>query len=85
MAVGGMESTRDVIMVGQMGIRYLIDGAATGGMGVFELSVPPHSNVPPPHSHTRNEECVYVLEGTLRYSVAERGRQAAPIHHEHRR
>ena len=69
MAVGGMESARDPIMVGQMGIRYLIDGAATGGMGVFELSVPPHSNVPPPHSHTRNEECVYVLEGTLRYSV----------------
>ncbi|NPT59920.1 cupin domain-containing protein [Paraburkholderia sp. 5N] len=25
--------------------------------------------VPPPHSHTRNKECVYVLEGILRYSV----------------
>lgn len=69
MAVGVMESTQEPIMVGQMSIRYLIDGAATGGMGVFELSVPPNSNVPPPHSHTRNEECVYVLAGTLRYSV----------------
>jgi len=59
----------DAIMVGQLGIRYLIDGAATGGMGVFELSVPPGSNVPPPHSHTRNEECVYVLQGVLRYGV----------------
>jgi uncharacterized cupin superfamily protein len=38
-------------------------------LGVFELTVPPGSHVPPPHSHTDNEECVYVLEGTLRYSV----------------
>ncbi len=57
------------ISVGQLRIRYLIDGTAAGGMGVFEMDVPPGSNVPPPHSHTRNEECVYVLEGTLRYSV----------------
>ena len=57
------------IKVGQLTIRYLVDGSETGGMGVFELTVPPGSNVPPPHSHSRNEECVYVLEGTLRYSV----------------
>jgi quercetin dioxygenase-like cupin family protein len=55
--------------LGKLRIQYLIDGAATGGMGVFELTVPPGSNVPPPHSHTNNEECVYVLEGVLRYSV----------------
>ncbi|MDM0078595.1 cupin domain-containing protein [Variovorax sp. J2P1-59] len=36
---------------------------------MFELSVPPGSNVPPPHSHTKNDECIYLLEGTLRYSV----------------
>ncbi|HEY2256456.1 MAG TPA: cupin domain-containing protein [Variovorax sp.] len=41
----------------------------TGSVGMFELTVPPGSNVPPPHSHTNNDECVYVLEGTLRYSV----------------
>ncbi len=69
MSVGMSDSSQDAIMVGQLHIQYLIDGTATGGMGVFELSVPPHSNVPPPHSHTRNEECAYVLEGTLRYSV----------------
>ena len=69
MTVGSPESPQESIMVGQMCIRYLIDGTATGGMGIFELSVPPNSNVPPPHSHTRNEECAYVLEGTLRYSV----------------
>ena len=34
-------------------------------MGIFELTVPPASNVPPPHSHSNSEEIVYVLEGTL--------------------
>ena len=69
MPVVSSESPQESIMVGRMRIRYLIDGTATGGMGVFELSVPPNSNVPPPHSHSLNEECAYVLEGTLRYSV----------------
>lgn len=57
------------IAVGRLTIQYLIDGAETGGLGVFELTVPSGALVPPPHSHTHNEECVYVLEGTLRYAV----------------
>lgn len=58
-----------VIKVGELGIDYLVDGAGTSSLGMFELTVPPGSNVPPPHSHSNNEECVYVLEGTLRYTV----------------
>lgn len=57
------------IKVGQLGIDYLVDGSRTANLGMFELTVPPGSNVPPPHSHSNNEECVYVLAGTLRYSV----------------
>jgi quercetin dioxygenase-like cupin family protein len=57
------------ITVGGLTIDYFIDGSKNGGLGVFELTVPPGSNVPPPHSHTHNEECVYVLAGVLRYSV----------------
>jgi len=57
------------IRVGQLGINYIVDGSNTGAIGMFELNVPPGSNVPPPHSHSRNEECVYVLAGTLRYTV----------------
>jgi quercetin dioxygenase-like cupin family protein len=68
----------DAIKVGQLEIRYLIDGAAHAGLGVFELTVPAGSNVPPPHSHTHNEECVYVLEGTLRYSVDNDTRDLRP-------
>jgi len=59
----------ELIKVGQLEIRYLVDGAERGGLGVFEMTVPAGAIVPQPHSHTDNEECVYALEGTLRYSV----------------
>ncbi|WP_017329126.1 cupin domain-containing protein [Burkholderia stagnalis] len=71
-------ASTDAIAVGELTIRYLVDGTATGGIGVFELTVPPGAQVPPPHSHARNEECVYVLSGTLRYSVDRVVRELAP-------
>jgi quercetin dioxygenase-like cupin family protein len=57
------------INAGQLRIRYLVDGSKSASMGIFELTVPPASNVPPMHSHSNNEEIVYVLEGILRYTV----------------
>lgn len=68
----------DVIKVGQLEIRYLVDGTAQQGLGVFELTVPPGANVPPPHSHTHNEEFIYLLEGALHYSVDDVSRELAP-------
>ncbi len=70
----------EVVRVGQLEIRYLVDGARTGGLGLFEMKVPAGAHVPPPHSHTNNEECVYVLEGTLRYSVDGETRDLQPGH-----
>ncbi|QBR03352.1 cupin domain-containing protein [Paraburkholderia pallida] len=72
------KGSNEPIQLGLLTVRYLIDGSATGGMGVFELTVPPGSRVPPPHSHTGNEECVYVLEGVLRYGVDGVIRDLAP-------
>src|SRR5215470_8985712 len=66
-----------VIRLGQLSINYIADGSSTSSLGMFELTVPPGSNVPPPHSHSNNEECVYVLEGTLRYSVGSETRDLA--------
>jgi quercetin dioxygenase-like cupin family protein len=66
------------INVGQLRIRYLIDGSQSASLGMFELTVPPGSNVPPPHSHTNNEEIVYVLEGRFRYSVGSDARDLGP-------
>ena len=67
-----------LISVGQLTINYIVDGSATSSMGMFELSVPSGSNVPPPHSHSNNEECIYVLQGTLRYTVGDETRDLAP-------
>jgi quercetin dioxygenase-like cupin family protein len=68
-----------VVKIGQLEIRYLIDGTVSGaGMGMFELTVAPGARVPPAHSHTNNEEIVYVLEGRLRYSVDDETRDLGP-------
>lgn len=71
-------SENSTIQIGSLTIKYLLDGTATGSAGMFELVVPPGAQVPPPHSHTHNEECVYVLEGTLRYSVDGDARDLCP-------
>lgn len=62
-------TAQEVIRLGQLEVRYLQEAGNGCQMGCFELRVPPGSNVPPPHSHSANEELVYVLEGTLRYTV----------------
>lgn len=65
----GPAAQADQISLGQLQIRYLRDGASEGRTGAFEMIVPSRSNVPPPHRHAHNEEYLYVLEGTLRYTV----------------
>ena len=68
-----------VLRIGQLEIRYLVDGTVSGaGMGVFELTVPPGARVPPAHSHKNNEEIVYVLDGVLRYRVDDETRDLKP-------
>lgn len=64
-----LNEASEVIRVGQIEIRYLLDGQKSGTMGMFEMTLEPNSNVPPPHSHPAADEVVYVLEGMLRYSV----------------
>jgi quercetin dioxygenase-like cupin family protein len=59
----------ELIRLGALEIRYLQKAGNGSEMGMFEMRVPPASMVPPPHSHPGNEELVYVLEGTLRYTV----------------
>jgi quercetin dioxygenase-like cupin family protein len=59
----------EVIRFGQLEIRYLQQAGNGSRMGCFEMRLPPGSNVPPPHSHTANEELVFVLDGVLRYTV----------------
>lgn len=69
---------QDIIRVGQLEIRYLHEAGNGCQIGCFELRVPPGSNVPPPHSHSANEELVYVLEGTLRHTVGSETKDLQP-------
>ena len=67
------------IRIGGLEIRYLVDGVVSGtATGMFELTIGPGARVPPAHSHSGNEEIVYVLEGKLRYSVGEETRDLGP-------
>jgi len=68
-----------VIEIGQLKIRYLVDGVVSGAAsGMFELTVPPGARVPPPHSHGDNEEIIYCLEGVLRCTVGAEARDLKP-------
>jgi len=69
---------RNVVNVGQLEIRYLQGATNASRMGCFELTVPPGSNVPLPHSHAASEELIVVLEGTLRFTVGNETRDLQP-------
>jgi quercetin dioxygenase-like cupin family protein len=75
-------SGEEPIRIGQLQIRYLVDGVVSGAAnGLFELTVPAGARVPPAHSHRDNEEIVYVLEGVLRYAVDDEVRDLASGEH----
>ena len=66
------------VKIGEIVIRYILDGSESDSLGMFEMTVPANSIVPPPHSHSNNEECVYVLDGILRYTVGTSSRDLGP-------
>jgi quercetin dioxygenase-like cupin family protein len=73
-----LQDAPELIRVGSLEIRYLQAAGNGCEMGVFEMRIPPACHVPPPHSHPANEELVYVLEGTLRYTVGSETRDLKP-------
>jgi quercetin dioxygenase-like cupin family protein len=61
---------REEITVGELAIRFLVEGAeAAGSVAVFEFDVPAASKVAAPHSHDGYEETLYGLEGVLTWTV----------------
>jgi uncharacterized cupin superfamily protein len=71
-------TTDEVIRIGDMEIRYISEAIGGCRMGSFEMRVAPNGSIPPPHSHPDHEELVYVLEGTLRYTVGGCTRDLGP-------
>jgi len=63
-------SMREEITVGQMAIRFLVEGEQSdGAVAVFEFDVPAGAQVAAAHSHDGYEETIYGLEGTLTWTV----------------
>jgi quercetin dioxygenase-like cupin family protein len=63
-------STREEIKVGELAIRFLVEGEASGGsVAVFEFDVPARAKVPVAHSHDGYEETIYGLEGVLTWTI----------------
>jgi quercetin dioxygenase-like cupin family protein len=63
-------STREEIKVGEMAIRFLVEGEqSAGSVAVLEFDVPAGARVAAPHSHDGYEETIYGLEGTLTWTI----------------
>lgn len=67
------------IRIGELVIRFLLEGEASGGSAaLFEFAVPARARVPVAHSHDAYEETVYGLEGTLTWTVDGERREVGP-------
>jgi len=63
-------STGTEIEVGELEIRFLVEGEASGGsVAVFEFVVPAGARVPIAHSHDGYDETIYGLDGTLTWTI----------------
>ncbi len=63
-------TTTETIHLGQIVVRFLLDGTASDGpASVFEFDVPAGARVPAAHSHDAYEETIYGLRGVLTWTL----------------
>ena len=63
-------SMREEIKVGELAIRFVVEGSRTAGsVAVFEFDVPAGAKVAAAHSHDGYDETIYGLEGILSWPV----------------
>src|SRR5262245_12525731 len=69
----------DEIRVGQVAVRFLVEGEASGGsVAMFEFDVPAGAKVPIAHSHDGYEETIYGLSGILTWTMDGQKRDVGP-------
>ncbi len=65
-----MSTTSEEIRIGQMAIRFRLEGEESGGsVAVFEFDVPAAGRVPVAHNHDAFDETIYGLEGVLSWTI----------------
>jgi quercetin dioxygenase-like cupin family protein len=63
-------TTREEIKVGEMAIRFLVEGEeSAGSVAIFEFDVPAGAKVAAAHSHDGYGETIYGLEGVLTWTI----------------
>ncbi len=66
-----LASKSEEIRIGQLAIRYLVEGRESGGsVAMFEFEVGAGAKLPVAHSHDGYEETIYGLEGVLTFTVS---------------
>jgi quercetin dioxygenase-like cupin family protein len=74
-----MIGTTEHIRIGQLEIRFLLEGTVTAGsLAMFEFDVPANARVPIAHSHDAYEETIYGLRGMLTWTVEGRVHSVGP-------
>jgi uncharacterized cupin superfamily protein len=69
----------DVVQLLALGVRFMIDGEATGGaFGLVEHPLPPRALGAPVHTHRNEDEYSYVLEGHVGVQLGEEVLEAGP-------
>lgn len=62
-----------------LGVRFMIDGDATGGMfSLVEHPLPPRSLGSPLHTHSREDEYSYIVEGRVGVQIGDEVLEAGP-------
>jgi quercetin dioxygenase-like cupin family protein len=70
---------KEIIRVGQIEIKFLLENADTNGsLAAFEFTVPAGARVPLPHSHEHYDETIYGLEGVITFTVNGKPMDIAP-------
>jgi quercetin dioxygenase-like cupin family protein len=71
--------TSDEIKVGELAIRFLLEGEQSGGsVAIFEFDVPAGAKVAAAHSHDGYEETIYGLEGVLTWTIEGTATEVGP-------
>ncbi|MGA8940297.1 MAG: cupin domain-containing protein [Acidobacteriaceae bacterium] len=75
----GQTDVSSEIRIGQLVLRFFIDGPATGAsLTMFEMTVPAGAKVPVAHSHDAFDETIYGLEGVLTMTLEGKDIEVGP-------
>lgn len=69
----------EMVIMGGLGVRFMVEGAQSGGnFALVEHPIGPRALAAPLHTHEREDEYTYVLEGEIGVQVGEEVRVARP-------